>query len=187
MNTEKQNSMKMEINHMNDNFTVMSMLAPKALNHIIKKIEKPEEVTGITTCFPSLDFYTSGLQRGNLIVVAGRPSMGKQCFVRNIAMHVALVNNLSVVLLDSEKSDEHQVMRMITSMAKMDYDLLLRGQISNDDTDLLKSSFAFLNDAPIYFPKLIPATVEELGVQLHKLDQKTGGLGLIVVDCLNRH
>ena len=184
MNKYEQNTLKLELNHINDDFTVMSMLATNALDRIIRKIEKPEAIIGITTCFPSLDFYTSGLQRGDLIVVAARPSMGKLCFVRNIAMHVALVNDLPVVIMDAEKSGEYQVMRMITSMAKMDYDLLHDCQISSDESDLLKSSFAFLNDAPIYFPSLVPATVQELGEQLHKLNQRTGGLGLVVVDCL---
>jgi replicative DNA helicase len=75
-------------------------------------------------------------------------------------------------------------MRMITSMARMDYDLLHDCQISSDESDLLKSSFAFLNDTQIYFASLIPATVQELGEQLRKLNQRAGKLGLVVVDCL---
>lgn len=99
-------------------------------------------------------------------------------------MHVALVNDLPVAMMNAEKSGVYQAMRMIALMAKMDYTLLHHCQISNDETDLLKSSFAFLDDAPIYFSSLIPATVNELGEQLCKLNQRTGGLGLVVVDCL---
>ncbi|MDP2231774.1 DnaB-like helicase C-terminal domain-containing protein [Methylotenera sp.] len=184
MNEHEQNTLKFEAELVNDGFIDMSKLVSNAFDLIIKKIKTPEAITGITTCFPSLDHYTSGLQRGDLIVVAGRPSMGERYFVRDIAMHIALVHDLPVAILDAEKSGEYQAMRIIASMAKMDYTLLHHCQISNDESDLLKSSFAFLNDAQIYFASLIPATLHELGQKLRKLNQRTGGLGLVVVDCL---
>ena len=184
MNEHEQNTLKLEAEPFDDGFTDMSKLVSNAFDLIIKKIENTEAITGISTCFPSLDRYTSGLQRGDLIVVAGRPSMGEQFFVRDIAMHVALVHDLPVAMMDAEKSGEYQAMQMIASMAKMDFALLHHCQISNDESDLLKSSFAFLNDAQVYFASLIPATVQELGEQLRKLNQRTGSLGLVVVDCL---
>lgn len=184
MNVQEQNILKLEAELVDDGFIDMPKLVSKAFNRIIKNIETPEAVTGNPTCFPSLDRYTSGLQRGDLIVVAGRPSMGKRFFVRNIAMHVALVNDLSVAMMDGESSGEYQTMQMIASMAKINNALLHHCQISSDESDLLKSSFAFLNDAPIYFSAMNPATVQELGEQLRKLNQRTGGLGLVVVDCL---
>lgn len=184
MNEHEQNTLKLEAELVDDGFTDMSKLVSNAFDLILTKIEFSEAIMGISTCFPSLDHYTSGLQRGDLIVVAGRPSMGERFFVRDIAMHVALVNDLPVAIMDAEKSGEYQAMRMIASMAKMDYTLLHHCQISNNESDLLKSSFAFLTDAPIYFSSLIPATVQELGEQLRKLIQRAGGLGLVVVDCL---
>lgn len=184
MKEHEQNTLKLEAELIDDGFIDMSKLVSNAFDLILKKIETPEAITGITTCFPSLDHYTSGLQRGDLIVVAGRPSMGERFFVRDIAMHIALVHDLPVAIMDAEKSGEYQAMRMIASMAKMDYTLLHHCQISNDESDLLKSSFAFLNDAQIYFSSLIPATVQELGEQLRKLNKRVNGLGLVVVDCL---
>jgi replicative DNA helicase len=184
MNEHAQNTFKSEAQLVDDGFIDMSKLVSQAFNRIIKNMEAPDAVTGIATCFPSLDFYTSGLQRGDLIVVAGRPSMGKRFFVRNIAMHVALVNDLPVAMMDGESSGEYQTMQMIASMAKINDALLHHCQLSSDESDLLKSSFAFLNDAPIYFSAMNPATVQELGEQLRKLNQKTGGIGLVVVDCL---
>ncbi len=184
MNEHDQNTLKLEAELVDDGFIDMSKLVSNAFDLIIKKIETPEAITGISTRFPSLDHYTSGLQRGDLIIVAGRPSMGERLFVRDIAMHVALVHDLPVAMMDAEKSGEYQAMRMIASMAKMDYALLHHCQISNDESDLLKSSFAFLNDAPIYFSSFIPATVQELGEQLRKLHQRAGKLGLVVVDYL---
>lgn len=184
MNQHEQNPLKLEAELFDDGFTDMSKLIPNVFNRMINKIENPDAIAGISTCFPSLDCYTSGLQRGDLIVVAGRPSMGKRFFVRDIAMHVALVNNLPVVMMDEEKSGEHQVMRIIASMAKMDYSELHHCKIGHDEVDQLKNHFSFINDAPIYFPSMTPATVQELGEQLHKLNRRTGKLGLVVVDCL---
>ena len=142
MAEHEQNTLKLEAELVDDGFIDMSKLVSNAFDCIMKKIETPEAITGISTCFPSLDRYTSGLQRGDLIVVAGRPSMGKRFFVRDIAMHIALVNNLPVAMMNGEKSGEYQTMRMIASMAKMDYTLLHHCKISNDESDLLKSSFA---------------------------------------------
>lgn len=184
MNQHEHNTFKLEAGPFDDGFTEMSKLIPNVFDRMIKKIENSDAITGIYTSFPSLDFYTSGLQRGDLIVVAGRPSMGKRFFVRDIAMHVALVNNLPVVMMDEEKSGEHQVMRIIASMAKMDNSELHHCKIGRDEADQLKNHFSFLSDAPIYFSSLIPATVQELGEQLRKLNRRTGKLGLVIVDCL---
>lgn len=184
MNEHDQITLKLEAELGDDGFTDMSKLVSNAFDLILKKIETPEANTGITTCFSSLEHYTSGLQRGDLIVVAGRPSMGERFFVRDIAMHIALVHDFPVAIMDAEKSGEYQAMWMIASMAKIDYKLLHHCQIGCDESDLLKSSFAFLNDAPIYFASQIPVTEQELGEQLRKLNQRVGGLGLVVVDCL---
>jgi replicative DNA helicase len=151
MNEQEQNTLKLEAEPFDYGFTDMSKLIPNVFDRMIKKIEKPEAITGISTCFPSFDYYISGLQRGDLIVVAGRPSMGKRFFVRDIATHVALVNNLPVVMMDGEKSGEFQVMDMIASMAKTDYYKLYHSKTTQDAVDHLKNSFSFLNDAPIYF------------------------------------
>lgn len=184
MNEQEQSTLKLKTGSFDDGFTDMSKLIPNVFDRMIKKIENPEAITGISTCFPSFDYYISGLQRGDLIVVAGRPSMGKRFFVRNIATHVALVNNLPVVMMNGEKSGEFQVIDMIASMAKTDYYKLYHSKTTKDSVDQLMHSFSFLNDAPIYFSSFIPASVQELGEKLHQLNQRIGKPGLVVVDCL---
>lgn len=167
-----------------DCFMDISKLVSDAVVHIRIKKEDPEAIIGISTCFPSLDNFTSGLQRGTLIVVAGRPSMGKGIFVHNIAVHVALVNKLPVAILENETGGVALTIRMLASIAKIGWHDLRTGEISDDESERFESAADTLKKAPIYFSSLTPLSVQELGNQLRQLSQRSGELGLIVVDCL---
>jgi replicative DNA helicase len=167
-----------------EDFTDMSKLVSDAVEHLKIKMEAPETITGISTCFPSLDYYTSGLQRGDLVVVAGRPSMGKGIFARNIARHVALVHNLPVAIVDMQTGGEALAIRMLASMAKIDCHDLRKGRIGHNEFERLEEFVGVLKKASIYFSLLTPVSVEELGEQLRELTRRIGGLGLVVVDCL---
>ena len=167
-----------------DDFTDMSKVVSGAVERIKIKMEAPEAITGISTCFPSLDYYTSGLQRGDLVVVAGRPSMGKRIFVSNIARHVSLVHNLPVAIVDMQTGGEALAIRMLASMAKIDCHDLRKGRIGHHEFERLEEFVGVLKKAPIYFSLLTPVSVEELGEQLRELTRRIGGLGLVVVDCL---
>lgn len=170
--------------HAYDNFTDMSKIIPDLVKRISQKKGNSKAITGIATCFPSLDYYTSGLQRGSLIVVAGRPSMGKRNFVRNIAMKLALVNELPVSFLENESSCVMLATRIISSMTKVGFLDLCQGQVGHGDFERIESAADTLKNAPIYFSSLTPVSVQELGEQLRRLNQRAGGLGLAVVDCL---
>jgi len=169
---------------MNDGFTDFSKLVSDAIERIRIKMDNPKAITGIATCFPSLDYYTSGLQRGDLIVVAGRPSMGKRIFVRNIAMGIASKNALPVAILESAMSGVMMATHMLASIAKIDRHDLLAGKIGDDETERLESAVDVLKKVSIHFSTVTSLSVHELGDQLRKLNNRTGELGLIVVDCL---
>lgn len=184
MNEREQNNAAPDASQRDDGFTDMSKLISEAVERIRNKKGNPDAITGISTCFPGLNYYTSGLQRGDLIVVAGRPSMGKHSFVLNIVVHVALANELPVAILDNEMGGVTLATRMIASIAKIDCHDLLKGQIECDDSGRLGTAIDALTQAPIYFSSLTPLSVQELGEHLRGLNQRTGGLGLVVVDCL---
>lgn len=184
MNEHEQNALVSEPCLGEDSFTDMSKLTVDAVERISRKKGNPDAVTGIVTCFPSLDYYTPGLQRGDLIVVAGRPSMGKRFFVRNIAMHVALANKIPVAILKNDTGGIALAIRMIASITKIDCYDLRTGRIGDNESERLESAVDVLKKAPIYFSSLTPLSAQELGEQLRKLNQRTGGLGLVVVDCL---
>ncbi|MDP2805773.1 MAG: DnaB-like helicase C-terminal domain-containing protein [Gallionellaceae bacterium] len=184
MNEHEQNALGSEAGLGEDGFTDMSQLIADAVDRIRMKKEAPEAITGISTCFPSLDYFTSGLQRGDLIVVAGRPCMGKRSFVCNIAMHVALSCKLPVAILENETGGIALTIRMLASIAKIDRHDLRTGRIGDDESERLESAVDVIKKAPIYFSSLTPLTVQELSEQLRGLNRRTGGLGLVVVDCL---
>lgn len=167
-----------------DGFSSMSQLIADAVKHIRGNETSPGAITGISTGFASLDHYTAGLQRGDLIVVAGRPSMGEHSLVRNIATHVALVNKLPVAIMDNETGGVSLAIRMISSITKIDCYDLRKGKIGCDESERFESAIDVLEQAPIYFSSLTPLSAQELGEQLRELSQRTGGLGLVVVDCL---
>jgi len=165
-------------------FSGISEFVTNAVEHIRMRNESPNAITGIPSCFPTLDYFTSGLQRGNLIVVAGRPCMGKRSFVRNIAMHLALDNQLPVAILDNDTGGKTQSLRMLASLAEIDYHSLSKGQIGDDEFIRLESAANTLKKAPIFYSSFTPMSVQELGVHLRSISQSKGVLGLVVVDCL---
>lgn len=184
MSNQERNTLELEVGLDNHCFTVMSELIADTVEHIRIKNENPEAITGISTCFPSLDHYTSGLQRGDLIVVAGRPSMGERFFVRDIALYVALVNALPVAMMSADSSGEYQSMGMLAVMAKMSSYSLRNSQMSSGEFERFTKAVGKLMHTPIYFSSLIPVPVQELGEELRKLNKEAQNLGLVVVDCL---
>lgn len=184
MNQHEQDNSESEVGLGDDGFTDMSKLIADAVERIRQRKGNPEVITGIPTCFMELDRYTSGLQRGDLIVVAGRPGMGKHIFVRDIAMHVALANKLPVAIMEVDKGGVLLAMSMLAKVAIIDWSDLHKGRVDQDESERLESAVDVLIKAPIYFSSLTPLSVQELGEQLRKLNKRTGGLGLVVVDCL---
>lgn len=166
-----------------DNFTELSRLVADATERINRAMGIGEAISGIATRFSSLDHYTSGLQRGDLIVVAGRPCMGERDFVRNIAMRVALDNKLPVVIVENETGGIVLATNMIASIAKIDRHSLRNGKVEDVESDRIVVAANILHKAPIHFSSLTPVSEQELGEQLRGLNQRTGGLGLVIVDC----
>lgn len=141
-------------------------------------------VTGVPTGYVDLDEKTSGLQQGDLIIVAGRPSMGKTAFALNIACHVGIEDKLPVAIFSMEMSSSQIAMRLLGSHGRLDQQQLRTGRLKNEDFKRLTHAMGEISEAPIFIddsPGLNPMDVRSRARRLHR---EYGGLGLVVVDYL---
>ena len=129
---------------------------------------------------------TSGLQPGDLVVVAGRPSMGKTAFALNIAEHVALVEKMPVAIFSMEMSGPQLVMRMLGSVGRLDQHKIRTGALNDDDWQKLTAAVGRLNEAPMFIDESGMLNPTELRGRARRLHRQQGGpgLGLIIVDYL---
>ena len=141
-------------------------------------------VIGIPTGFTDLDDKTSGLQPGDLVIVAGRPSMGKTAFALNIAEHVALDVKLPVAIFSMEMGGTQLAMRLLGSAGRLDQHKLRSGDLKEDDWPRLTRALGLLNEAPVYIDESAALTALELRARARRLHRQYQGLGLIVVDYL---
>lgn len=146
--------------------------------------ENPNDVTGVPTGYTDLDQKTSGLQPGDLVVVAGRPSMGKTALALNMAEHVALHAGLPVAIFSMEMAGTQLAMRMIGSVGRLDQHKVRTGQLQDADWRKLTDAVGKLNDAPIFIDETAALNALELRARARRLYRQCGKLGLIVVDYL---
>ncbi len=169
-------------------FHEMQPLLTKVVERIdtLYKRDNPSEVTGMATGFTDLDRMTSGLQPGDLVVIAGRPSMGKTALALNIAEHVALGEKMPVAIFSMEMSGTQLVMRMLGSVGRLDQHKMRTGALNDDDWHKLTAAVAKLNDAPVYVDESGMLNPTELRGRARRLYRQCGGpgLGLIIVDYL---
>lgn len=140
-------------------------------------------VTGLVSGFGKLDDYTAGLQPGDLIIIAGRPSMGKTTLALNIAENVALGSGKSVAVFSMEMSVEQLALRMVSSLGRVDQSHLRNGRFADDDWPRINGAIQQMNDAPIYIDDTPAMTPTEVRARARRL-QREHGLDLIVVDYL---
>jgi len=145
--------------------------------------EKKEHVTGIPTGFIELDRLTSGFQPSDLIVVAGRPSIGKTSFVLNIAQYVGTRARIPVVIFSLESAKEQLVERMLCAEARVDTQKLRTGFLSEKDWSRLTDAAGLLADAPIYIDDTPNMSVLELRAKARQLKAEHG-IKMVVVDYL---
>ncbi|MCP5275713.1 MAG: replicative DNA helicase [Burkholderiales bacterium] len=160
------------------------------LKEVVERIEllysqdNPNDVTGIASGFHDLDQKTSGFQPGDLIIVAGRPSMGKTAFSLNIAEYVALELEKPVAVFSMEMGGAQLAMRMLGSVGRLDQHKVRTGRLDDDDWPKLTHALGKLNDAPIHIDESAALSALEVRARARRLYRQYGGLGLIVVDYL---
>jgi replicative DNA helicase len=173
-----------DLNTSNKQFADLKVLLERVIERTIQMAERADKnaVTGIATHFHGLDQMTSGLQRGELIIVAGRPGMGKTSFALNIAENVALKNKLPVAVFSMEMTGEQLVQRLLSSVAMVDQGAIKRGDLSHDDMDKMFLAMNELRTAPIHIAETPGINVIDLRARVRRLKDTLGDLGLIVID-----
>jgi replicative DNA helicase len=146
--------------------------------------DNPSDITGVPTGYHDLDQKTSGLQGGDLVIVAGRPSMGKTALALNIAEHVAVENRLPVAVFSMEMSGQQLALRMLGSIGHLDQHKLRTGRLTDDDWNRLTNAVGKLHEAPIHIDETPALNALELRARARRLHRQYGTLGLIVVDYL---
>lgn len=150
---------------------------------IEKLYEQRQIITGVPTGFSKLDELTSGLQPSDLIIVAGRPSMGKTTFALNIAQHAAIEAGITSAIFSLEMAKEQLALRMLCSEAKIDAHRLRGGFLSESDWPKLTRAAGKLSEAPIFIDDTPAISVLEMRAKARRLKAEHN-LGLIVVDYL---
>ncbi len=164
-------------------FFAIKDIIKSSFKTIEKLYESKELITGVPTGFEKLDEYTSGLQRSDLIIIAGRPSMGKTAFALNIAQYAALEAGTPAAVFSLEMSKEQLAMRMLASTAKVDSQRIRKGFLGETDWPKLTMAAGSLSEAPIFIDDTPAITVLEMKAKARRLKAEFG-LGLVIVDYL---
>jgi len=170
-------------------FFAVSELLPLSIKEVEHLYERKEMVTGIPTGFHDLDRLTAGLQRSELVIVAGRPAMGKTALALNIATHAAMQAGIAAAIFSLEMSKEQLVLRMLCSEARVNYQDVRSGRLRERDFARLAAAAGELHKAALYIDDSAGLSVLELRAKARRLAReakaRTGHpLGLIVVDYL---
>lgn len=141
-------------------------------------------VTGIPTGYTDFDEKTSGLQKSDLVIIAGRPSMGKTTFAMNIAEHAAIKAKAPVAVFSMEMPGEQLALRLMSSLGRIDAHKIRTGQLEDEDWPRITSSVSMLSEAPIFIDDTPALSPNELRARCRRLAREHGDLGLIVIDYL---
>ena len=165
-------------------FIDIKELLPKAAQRIddLYQLDDPNGVTGVPSGYSDLDQKTAGLQPGDLIIIAGRPSMGKTSLALNIAEHVGMEAGLPVAIFSMEMGAAQLTMRLLGSVGKLDQHKMRIGQVEDEDWPKLTNALGVLNEAPIFIDEGSALNSYEVRARARRLHRQQGKLGLIVID-----
>ena len=165
-------------------FQAMDSLVVNLLDRVQEMADNPNDVTGVPTGFIDLDRMTAGLQAGDLIVLAARPSMGKTALAINIAEHVALNEGLPVAVFSMEMGAAQLAVRIVGSIGRIDQGHLRTGKLSDDEWPRLTEAIEKLRTISLHIDESAGLNSSELRANARRLSRQCGQLGLIVVDYL---
>jgi len=163
-------------------FQPIKDLLRQAVERVDKLFQSDEPITGLATGFQDFDLMTSGLQPADLVVVAGRPSMGKTSFAMNIAEHAAIKTRRPVAVFSMEMPGDALAMRMMSSLGRIDQHRVRTGKLNDDEWPRLTSAVHILADAPLFIDDTPALTPTEVRARARRLKREHGDLGLIVLD-----
>jgi replicative DNA helicase len=174
-----------EISHSksNQDFQALKKIIPETFKKVEKLAEKKELITGVPSGYEDLDRMTAGLQSSDLIIIAGRPSMGKTALAMNIVQNAAIFNKIPVAVFSLEMSKEQLGMRMLCSVSRVDSQSLRTGFIKDPDWPKLARATGILSEAPIFIDDTPALSVLEMRAKSRRLKAEHK-VGLVVVDYL---
>ena len=173
-----------EGSRMKQGFQAMDSLVVQLLDRVQEMADNPNDVTGVPTGFIDLDRMTAGLQAGDLVVLAARPSMGKTAFAINIAEHVALNEGLPVAVFSMEMGAAQLAVRIVGSIGRIDQGHLRTGKLTDEEWPRLTEAIERLRNVSLHIDETPGLTPSELRANARRLARQCGKLGLIVVDYL---
>ena len=153
------------------------------IDHLYHR-DNPSDVTGVPTGYTKLDEMTSGLQGGDLIIIAGRPSMGKTALALNFAQFIAVDNGLPVAIFSMEMSSTQLAQRMLGSIARVDQHRMRTGRLNDTEWSNLSDAMGKLHETPIYIDETGAMNSLEVRARARRLKRQYSKLGLIVIDYL---
>ncbi|MBL6917692.1 MAG: replicative DNA helicase [Gammaproteobacteria bacterium] len=159
-------------------------LLTQAVDRIEELFQSGAGITGVSTGFKDLDNLTSGLQESDLVVIAGRPSMGKTSLAMNFAENAAVGSKLPVAVFSMEMPGQQLAMRMLSSLGRINAHRVRTGQLHQEDWPRLTSAMGLLDQAPIFVDDSAALTPSELRSRVRRLTREHGKLGLVIVDYL---
>jgi replicative DNA helicase len=163
---------------------------PDVLARVVERVDdlyqnpNPSDVTGVPSGFFDLDQKTAGMHAGDLLIIAGRPSMGKTSLALNIAEYVAITERLPVAIFSMEMGAEQLAMRVLCSVGRLDAQRVRTGRLNEDDWGRLTQAMALTKEAQIHIDETPALNPLELRSRARRLSRQYGKLGLIVVDYL---
>ncbi|WP_313298196.1 replicative DNA helicase [Diaphorobacter sp.] len=173
-----------EGSRMKQGFQSLDTLVINLLDQVQEMADNPMDVTGVPTGFADLDRMTSGLQAGDLVVLAARPSMGKTSFAVNIAEHVALNEGLPVAIFSMEMGAAQLAVRIVGSIGRVNQGNLRTGKLTDEEWPRLTEAIERLRTVSLHIDETPGLTPIELRANARRLARQCGKLGLIVVDYL---
>ncbi len=157
-------------------------LLTQAVHRIDELFQTKGALTGLSTGFRDIDEMTMGLQKGDMVVVAGRPSMGKTSFAMNIAESAVISSGKTVLVFSMEMPSNSLIMRMLSSLGRIDQSKIRSGQLGDEDWPRLTSAVTLLNDKPLLVDDTASLSPNEIRSRARRVVREHGDLGLIMVD-----
>ena len=164
-------------------FRSLKQILPDAVDRIDLLHQSEGDITGISTGFNEFDKLTAGLQGGDMVIIAGRPSMGKTTLALNIAENAAIGSKIPTAIFSMEMPSQQLAFRMISSLGRVDQAHLRTGRFPDEDWSRINTAVQLMSDAPIFIDDSAGLSPTEIRARARRLHREHG-LGLIVVDYL---
>ncbi len=159
-------------------------LLSRAVERIDELYKSGGDITGLSTGYAELDSMTSGLQKSDLVIVAGRPSMGKTSFAMNLVEHAVLNQDRPILVFSMEMPADQLIVRMLSSLGRIDQTRIRSGKLEQEDWPKLGAAVSKLKDRPLYIDDTPALTATELRTRARRVAREHGGLGMVMVDYL---